>query len=371
MIFGFELTVFCYVVFAAVFGLLRRRSPTIALRVLVAANITLLFVANVVLLAYLAIQVVLVLVLYAFIVKSRRGKRSRHWAWLAFLGLLPVTCVDWAGGTAGLPWLAGWQRVSMGGVFWNMGATFFVIKSFVILREALAGRRQMLLPAAAALTFLPAFSAGPIHGSAVWSPDNLTRDIGAKVWFHSVMRIGWGAAAFYVLAPRVKHLGTLAATYPIGHMADIYLSFASLYLDFSGYTAMALAMAALFGAQLPENFDRPYLATSVREFWRRWHISLSQFIGQYLFKPMVRSTGSKWLGITLAFLFTGMWHEVSWRYLAWGAAHGLAMSASSYRWRYWEAVSARLHPTVRAILGWATTMTTVATISYLVQRART
>jgi D-alanyl-lipoteichoic acid acyltransferase DltB (MBOAT superfamily) len=369
MIFGFELTVFCYVVIAALFGLLRRRSTVLALRALVFANVALLYVANPVLLAYLSMQALLVLVLYRFMA-SNGGSRSRHWAWLAFLGLLPVGFVDWAGGPAQVPWLVDWQRVSMDGVFWNLGATFFVIKSFVILREALSGRPNILLPAAAALTFLPSFSAGPIHGSSVWMPENIAREIGAKVWIHSFMRLGWGAAAFYVLAPRVKRLGAAADGYPLGQMADVYLSFASLYLDFSGYTAMALAMAALFGAKLPENFNRPYLATSIREFWRRWHISLSQFIGQYLFMPLVRSTGSKWLGITMAFVFTGLWHEVSWRYLAWGAAHGLAMSVSSYPWPCLAAVSKRIHPRVSAIWGWATTMTTVATISYLVQHAR-
>ena len=370
MIFGFELTVFCYALLAAVFGLLRRRSPTLALQTLVVANLALLYVANPVLLAYLAFQVLLVGLLYAFIT-SKPGQRSRRWAWLAFLGLLPVNFVEWTGGTANAPWLADWQHVSMDGVFWSLGATFFVIKSFVILREALSGQRKLLLPAAAALTFLPAFSAGPIHGSKVWAPENLVREIGTRVWVLSFLRIGWGAAAFYVLAPRVKRLGALATGYPFGRLADVYLSFVSLYLDFSGYTAMALAIAALFGATLPENFNRPYLATSMREFWRRWHISLSEFIGQYLFQPLVRRTGSKWLGITLAFLFTGLWHELSWRYLLWGTAHGLAMSLSAYRWPLWERWSARIAPNVLAFAGWAATMTTVATISYLVQHART
>lgn len=369
MIFGLELTVFCYAVLAAAFALVRARHPRCALAGLVIVNAGLLFAANAVLLGYLVLQMLLAAGLYAFITLGSKP-RSLNWCWLAFVGLLPITAVAATGGAARLPWLVEAQQVSMPGVFWSLGAAFFVIKSFVILREALVEPRGCLLPALAALTFPPAFSAGPIHGSAPWRIANLASVVDAKTWYLAVMRIGWGAAAFYVLAPGVKRLGALALAFPLGRIVDVYASFLALYLDFSGYTAMALALASLFGVTLPENFDQPYRATSIREFWRRWHISLSAFIGRYLYGPLVRSTGSKSLGITLAFTFAGLWHEISLRYALWGIGHGLALSVSSRRWRAWDRLTARLHPAVTASVGWLVTMTTVASISYLVQRAR-
>ena len=113
---------------------------------------------------------------------------------------------------------------------------------------------------------------------------------------------------------------------PWGAVADMYLSFAALYFDFSGYSLLAIACAAMFGVRLPENFNRPYLATNIQAFWQRWHMSLNAFIGTYLFKPMVRATGSPRLGIFLAFVAAGLWHKASLGYLAWGIGHGVALS---------------------------------------------
>jgi len=364
VILGLEFTLLAYLVLAALFALLRRRGETPALAFLVVANVLLLWLANPALLLYLALQTLWVLLLYLAL---RDGRRSPQWAWLAFAGLVPLNLVDLAPNAVAM--LEPWQRTAWEGVFWSLGASFFVVKSFVMLREGLSGALRPGWPALASLSFLPSFSAGPICGGLPWAPGHLARGVGARVLKDSFLRVGWGAAALYILAPRLKRLGASLVGTPWGDTADMYLNFVALFLDFSGYTAMALAMAALFGAQLPENFDRPYLATSVREFWRRWHISLSTFIGQYLFKPLVRRTGSRWLGVTLAFMATGLWHEVSWRYLAWGVAHGLAMAASLRHWPAWEALKARMPPPVVTMFCWWLTMSFVASVSYLVLKA--
>jgi D-alanyl-lipoteichoic acid acyltransferase DltB (MBOAT superfamily) len=365
MILGFELTLFLYGLLAAIFCLVRRHSAAAALRFIVPINLALLCVINPLLLLYLILQLSWVALIYAFITVAPQC-RSVQWSWLAFIGLLPLNMAKWAGDPEKIPELLLWYDVNLVSVGWYLGATFFVIRSFVVLREALFQPEKVLLPALATLTFLPSFAAGPVCGSQPWSQAKL-KTVGPRVVIHSLMRFGWGAAALYILSPRIHLLAEYAATLPMGKIADIYLSFAALYLDFSGYTAMALAIAALYGVTLPENFNRPYLATSVREFWRRWHMSLSAFVADYLMKPMVRRSGSRWLGVTVAFLFTGLWHELSWRYLAWGVAHGLALSASLREWPFLEAVSSRCPGWLRAAIGWATTMTFVAIASYMVQ----
>jgi alginate O-acetyltransferase complex protein AlgI len=99
-----------------------------------------------------------------------------------------------------------------------------------------------------------------------------------------------------------------------------------IYGDFSGYTDMALGTAHLLGYKLAQNFNMPYFATNISEFWRRWHISLSSWLRDYLFIPLGGSRGSNWqtnrnLMITMA--LGGLWHGASWTFIVWGLLHGL------------------------------------------------
>jgi alginate O-acetyltransferase complex protein AlgI len=107
-----------------------------------------------------------------------------------------------------------------------------------------------------------------------------------------------------------------------------------LYYDFSGYTDMSLGVAKIFNIRLTNNFNLPYLATSITEFWRRWHISFSHWIMDYLFKPIqlrLRRWG-KWGVVTalmVTFLLSGLWHGVSWGYVVWGLLHGVYLSVNA------------------------------------------
>jgi alginate O-acetyltransferase complex protein AlgI len=98
-----------------------------------------------------------------------------------------------------------------------------------------------------------------------------------------------------------------------------------IYFDFSGYSDMAIGLARLFGFRFPENFDHPYAALSMKDFWRRWHISLSTWFRDYVYKPMGGSrSGARrtYLNLTIVFLLCGLWHGASWLFAAWGLFHG-------------------------------------------------
>ena len=98
-----------------------------------------------------------------------------------------------------------------------------------------------------------------------------------------------------------------------------------IYCDFSGYTDMAIAVAALLGYRLPENFAFPYLSLSVREFWQRWHMSLTRWFRDYLYIPLGGSRGSAFQtarNLVTVFLLCGLWHGAAWSFIAWGAVHG-------------------------------------------------
>lgn len=100
-----------------------------------------------------------------------------------------------------------------------------------------------------------------------------------------------------------------------------------LYFDFSGYCDMARGIGRMFGFYLPENFDSPFHATSVRGFWRRWHVTLSRFLSLYVYFPLGGSRGGKvkqCRNLLVVFLVSGLWHGANWTFLLWGLMHGLA-----------------------------------------------
>ncbi len=102
-----------------------------------------------------------------------------------------------------------------------------------------------------------------------------------------------------------------------------------IYFDFSGYTDMAIGMAKLFGFHFPVNFRRPYLAASITEFWRRWHISLSSWLRDYLYIPLGGNRGSvlfTYRNLLLTMLLGGLWHGASWNFVIWGGFHGVWLS---------------------------------------------
>lgn len=135
-----------------------------------------------------------------------------------------------------------------------------------------------------------------------------------------------------------------------GWNAALAFSF-QLFLDFSAYTEMAIGIALLFGLTLPENFRRPYVATSLRDFWRRWHISLSLFLRDYLYIPLggSRNGTARFVFATLGTMFVcGLWHGAGWTFVIWGVWHGLGLLAC----HAWQS----LRRPLPAVAGWAVTM---------------
>ena len=108
-----------------------------------------------------------------------------------------------------------------------------------------------------------------------------------------------------------------------------------IHADFSGYSDIAIGSAALFGYELPENFDAPYLSHDLREFWARWHITLSTWLRDYLYKPLGGSREGPWKtyrNLMLTMILGGLWHGASYNFLLWGALHGGALAAT----RMWQ-----------------------------------
>ena len=98
-----------------------------------------------------------------------------------------------------------------------------------------------------------------------------------------------------------------------------------IYYDFAGYTDIALGLGQLLNLRLPENFNRPYFATSLREFWRRWHMSLSTWIRDYIYIPLGGNRAHRGLNLLIAMVLCGLWHGAAWNFALWGLFHGAGL----------------------------------------------
>jgi D-alanyl-lipoteichoic acid acyltransferase DltB (MBOAT superfamily) len=148
-----------------------------------------------------------------------------------------------------------------------------------------------------------------------------------------------------------------------------------IYFDFSGYTDMAIGMALLLGFHFPVNFRRPYLASSITDFWRRWHISLSTWFKDYVYIPLGGNRVVKWrwyYNLFITFFISGLWHGANWTFAAWGALHGFYMVLDSLVAPGREQLRARLKlPALRTVFDGANLALTfaLATIAWIPFRA--
>lgn len=204
------------------------------------------------------------------------------------------------------------------------------------------------------LAFFPKLMQGPIERSG----DLLPQLKQPYAFAYENMRAGlllfaWGLFKKVVIADRLALYvntvyGDVTAQAGISLLLATYFYALQIYFDFSGYTDMALGTARLFNVRLTQNFNSPYLATTIADFWRRWHISFSRWILEYIFKPLQmswRQGGNKGTAVALlvTFVVCGLWHGVSWGFVIWGVLHGVYMAAEVF----WRPYQKRLHKTLR------------------------
>jgi D-alanyl-lipoteichoic acid acyltransferase DltB (MBOAT superfamily) len=186
------------------------------------------------------------------------------------------------------------------------------------------------------LSFFPHLVAGPIVRAREFLPQLETprdpRDIpgGAAMWLIAIGLIKKVAIADFLAREVVDPVFAVPEAYS---GADVvfatYAYAAQIYCDFSGYTDMAIGLALLMGFVFPNNFDRPYRAASFREFWRRWHITLSRFLRDFLYIPFGGSRHGKVKtvrNLMATMLLGGLWHGAAWTFVLWGGIHGAAQA---------------------------------------------
>jgi D-alanyl-lipoteichoic acid acyltransferase DltB (MBOAT superfamily) len=154
-------------------------------------------------------------------------------------------------------------------------------------------------------------------------------------------RIALGLFKKFILANYIDRIFLTGFQAPMPYfLFEVQMNYIWLFFDFSAYSDVAVGLGMLMGVATPENFNRPYLARNVIEYWERWHISLSQFIRRNLFIPiqlaLMRYTEGRApltaasIAFTASFLLCGLWHSVSWPWLAWGVCQAAGLVACNY-----------------------------------------
>ena len=219
-----------------------------------------------------------------------------------------------------------------------VGISFYTFQTLSYTIDVYRGRLEATHnPADFALfvAFFPQLVAGPIVRATEFLPQLAARTEFARVPVRAcatLFLIGFVKKA--CVADNIAALvDPVFASPEAAATATLWLAMClygvQIYCDFSGYSDMAIAIAGLLGYRLPLNFDSPYTAASVTDFWRRWHISLSTWFRDYLYVPLGGNRGSAartWLNLGLVFLLCGLWHGASWNFIVWGLVHGVLLA---------------------------------------------
>ncbi len=215
-----------------------------------------------------------------------------------------------------------------------VGISFYTFQSMSYTIDVYRGHlqpRTRLLDYALFVGFFPQLVAGPIvRASEFFQELDHPRQFTQKQIAYALTLIAFGYIKKVVFADSLAQVAdpvwnNLAASDPWAVLLAVYAFAFQIYFDFSGYTDIAIGVAMLFGFQFPKNFDYPYIATSIQDFWRRWHMTLSRWLRDYLYVSLGgnrRGPSLTYVNLMLTMLLGGLWHGASWNFVIWGALHG-------------------------------------------------
>jgi D-alanyl-lipoteichoic acid acyltransferase DltB (MBOAT superfamily) len=254
-----------------------------------------------------------------------------------YAGFFTAVLAEWSG--------AAWR---LEGIILPLGISFFTFTQIAFLVDVYQGKAKeyRFVHYLLFVTYFPHLIAGPIlhHG------EMMPQFADSRIYRFSHERLALGLSIFWfglfkktVLADGVAPYArvvfdALASGQAPGLMESWCgaLAYAlQLYFDFSGYSDMAIGLSCLFGIRLPLNFYSPYKAVNIIDFWRRWHISLSRFLRDYLYIPLGGNRHGafrRYANLLLTMLLGGLWHGAGWTYIVWGGLHGLYL-AINHAWR--------------------------------------
>ena len=259
---------------------------------------------------------------------------------------------------------AGFEPLGFAAVILPIGLSFYIFHVISYMVDVYRGEAPIadhVFDFAAFIAFFPQLVAGPVLRYQPLASQFRQRE-------HSWARFGRGSSLFMagfcakvLLADPLAPLVTVGFAVHAPSLADAWLATAAytlqLFFDFSGYSTMAVGLGLMVGFVIPQNFDDPYTSASITEFWRRWHISLSTWLREYLYIPLGGNRlgrGRTYVNLLLTMVLGGFWHGANWTFLAWGCWHGGWLALE--RWRQEAAARGAGWPTLPRFVGVAWTL---------------
>jgi len=266
-----------------------------------------------------------------------------------------------------------------------LGISFFTFQQIAYLVDVMRGAKveRDIVSYTLFVSFFPHLIAGPLVHHAEMIPQFKRGRTGRSAVLAARGLAIFAAGLFkkvviadnlaQFVSPAFAHVdagGSLTA--PWAWLATLAYTM-QIYFDFSGYSDMAIGLALLFGIRLPVNFRSPYKAASIIEFWRRWHITLSRFLRDYLYIPLGgnrRGEQRRYVNLMATMLLGGLWHGAGWNFLVWGGLHGLYLCVN-HLWQAWRGPSKPLFANGLAkALSWTITFLAVV-FAWVFFRAKT
>lgn len=230
-------------------------------------------------------------------------------------------------------WLS--QKIDLINVLLPIGISFYTFQMISYVIDIYRGEvkvQKNILKLATYVSLFPQLIAGPIVRYSTIEKQLENREYSINKFSLGVRRFVIGLGKKVMIA---NVIGTLVNTFLISDNKSIlfYWLYAigvmlQIYFDFSGYSDMAIGLGKMFGFEFLENFNYPYIATSITDFWRRWHISLSSWFRDYVYIPLGgnRVSKIKWIrNIMIVWLLTGLWHGAEWNFIIWGIYFGILL----------------------------------------------
>jgi len=231
-------------------------------------------------------------------------------------------------------WL-GAQPIALGKLYAPAGISFFTFHALSYLIDLYHGHAEPIknpLYLANYISFFPKLLAGPIIQYHDARKDLVTRSVTIDSFLSGIERFILGLGKKVLLANPLATVADRIFLIPADELAfnvawlGVIVYSLQIFFDFAGYSDMAIGLARMLGFELPENFNYPYIAQSVRDFWRRWHISLSRWLRDYLYIPFGGNRCSmprQYFNLITVFLVCGLWHGASWNFIVWGLWYGV------------------------------------------------
>jgi alginate O-acetyltransferase complex protein AlgI len=226
--------------------------------------------------------------------------------------------------------------------------SFIVFEKITYLVDLYRGdgrRADNLLTYLTYVFYFPKLLAGPIIRYHDIDEQLRRREVTWVDFRDGMIRFLFGLAKKVLLADHLGHMADQIFRLPAQQLetslawVGVVCFTAQIYFDFCGYSDMAIGLSQIFGFRLKENFRQPYTAINFTDFWRRWHISLSTWIRDYLYIPLGgnrHSIARTYFNLCLCFFLSGLWHGASWTFIIWGLYHGAMLIADRVFWKEWQ-----------------------------------